>query len=568
MSEKKQTLTVLLEAGKIDRDQFDLVLAQHNQLRDHGVHRMVGQIVIDNGFASREEVSQAVAVSAGHGTTHSTEFSALLPLAACLQYKVIPVRLEAGVLELQTGGVLSPVEVSALIQIARSHIQDRPVTSVKALAAPKDRIDRDLHDLRQVSSASVAETINELKVDLENGQTMTRLINEIFVTAATRRASDIHVVWHKSKAEYCWIRNRVDGDLKHSYQMTCAIAAALTRRLKDMAGMDASEERRSQDGRCSFEYLDRTIDVRVASQPTISGEEITLRLLDPASLRSLAELFPGQEEISQSLSRISAVKGKEGGMVFVTGATSQGKTTTLYAQLRALPRHRLHVVAIEDPVEYEFPFVTQIQFNPFVHASMADCMRGVMREDPDIIVVGEIRDADTAVLSLRAAETGHLILSTLHTPDCYQVYERTMELHPGGEKEALLPFANNFLGSIHQVLSKKVCPHCAVKHDLADDHPLRITHGVVQATKGAGCERCDQEGYHGRVAIPEAIFVSRRDEVRADLVKHLRGGGTLRDLPVRDGIAIYKRQDAVLELLAKGLIDASWATRILGLQGG
>lgn len=559
------TLDLLVRDRVIDINQANIVLAQQRHQAARGTRRSVGELLVENRFASQSVINTTVQQTAGAHTSQQSGNASILPIGLCLRYRLIPLRVQDSVLVVRSDRALLPADESEIIAQANEYLVTDQITSVRSTAAPRNVIEAELSDMRRVQAASLPESIARLEEDLENGELMSAVLAELFVTAASRRASDIHIQWDEHTDTQCWITFRIDGLLRRQMPITRSLAAALTRRIKDISDMDASESRRSQDGRHSFPYLSRVVDVRVAAQPTLAGENLFMRLLDPATLRSLDDLFPGQDDICNALRDITQVRGKEGGIVVVSGATGQGKTTTLYAMISALPRHQMHVVTIEDPVEFKFPFTTQIQYNPSVHESMAQIMKSVMREDPDIIVVGETRDADTTVLALRAAESGHLILTTLHTTDCFQIYERLISLHPGGEKEALLPLANNLQGSMHQVLALRICPHCSTPVDVPSDHPLR-GEGVTSAYIGRGCDHCMQSGYQGRVAVPEAIFISKREETRQEVINHLRAEGSLRTMKNIPGVRIFRRNDAVRDLVSKGLITCDWGSRILGLS--
>lgn len=558
------TLTRLLDDKIIDQEQMDIVLAQQRHLNALGVKRRVGDITLDNFFADADRVAEAISGASGQDAGASS-FQMLLPIELCLKYSLIPARVtDSGVLIVQSVTKLEQPVMDLLMRAASGYLE-REITGIHLRAGSRSHVERELTNLKHASSSGLGESLAMLESDPESGEYMKRVIKDLFLTAASRRASDIHLIWNREIDEGNWIKFRVDGVLRAAHLMSQPIAAAISRRLKDAADMDASESRRQQDGRYSFTYLSRKIDIRMAAQPTVVGETLVMRLLDPSSLRSLNHLFPGQPEICDYINSVTGVKGKEGGIMVVSGATGQGKTTTLYAMIRALARHKLHVVSIEDPVEFTFPFVTQIQFDPNISKSIADSMKGVMREDPDIIVVGEIRDGDTTELALRAAQSGHLILTTLHTTDAFQIYERLLDLHPGGHKEAVLPLANTLRGAMHQVLAQRLCL-CAVPRPIPQMHPLRMAYGIETSMQAMGCERCAKSGYLGRVAIPEAIFIAPRESVRTAVIAHLRGGGNLRDMPDIDGVKIFRRVSAICELLQKGLIDLSWASRILGIE--
>ncbi|MEX1256857.1 MAG: GspE/PulE family protein [Gemmatimonadota bacterium] len=327
------------------------------------------------------------------------------------------------------------------------------------------------------------------------------LQNLILHEALRERASDIHI---EPQADHLVIRNRVDGRLVESQVMPKWMHAGLVSRFKVLAEMDVSERRLPQDGRCRVNVDGREIDLRVSTLPTLAGEKMVLRILDRHT--QLMEL----EELALEPRQLELVKGlltHPQGMILVVGPTGSGKTTTLYSLLQRIDTDSLNVVTIEDPIEYQLPGITQVPIRDKIELTFAKVLRSVLRQDPDVILVGEIRDEETAEIAARASVTGHLLFSTLHTNSAVSTVVRLLDL-------GVTPFmlSSSLLAIISQRLVRRLCHHCAA---LARPDPavLRSLHLPVDGQRylaPSGCAECQGRGYHGRVPIFEILSVTDR----------------------------------------------------------
>lgn len=338
--------------------------------------------------------------------------------------------------------------------------------------------------------------------DSDNETTVVKLLQSIFEDAVQMRASDIHI---EPGEKALRIRQRIDGQLHETILNEVNIAAALVLRLKLMAGLDISEKRLPQDGRFHMEIKGHKIDVRMSTMPIYHGESVVMRLLDQsAGLLTLNETgMP-----PHILARIRKQIKRPHGMLLVTGPTGSGKTTTLYGILSELNTADRKIITVEDPVEYQLPRINQVQVNHKIGLDFSNVLRTTLRQDPDIIMVGEIRDQDTANMAIQAALTGHLVLSTLHTNDAPSSLTR---LHDLGVQPFLT--AATILGVLAQRLVRKLCPHCKQEsflneqewQHLATDYPLPRPEFVFKAV---GCEECRHTGYKGRIGIYEFMPLS------------------------------------------------------------
>jgi general secretion pathway protein E len=310
-----------------------------------------------------------------------------------------------------------------------------------------------------------------------------RMLNALLTQAAKDGASDIHIEPYERSSS---VRFRVDGTLREVVQPNKALHAALISRLKIMAELDIAEKRLPQDGRISLRIGGRAIDVRVSTLPSSHGERAVLRLLDKAESRFTLEGLGMDGEVLASFARLIQ---QPHGIVLVTGPTGSGKTTTLYASLGRVDTATTNVLTVEDPVEYELPGIGQTQVNPKIDLTFAKALRAILRQDPDVIMIGEIRDHETASIAIQASLTGHLVLATVHTNDAPSSVTRLIDM---GVEPFLL--SSSLLGVLAQRLVRKLCPHCKRQGDDGHWHPV-------------GCEKCSHTGYKGRTGVYELMTV-------------------------------------------------------------
>jgi general secretion pathway protein E len=310
-----------------------------------------------------------------------------------------------------------------------------------------------------------------------------RMLNALLTQAAKDGASDIHIEPYERSSS---VRFRVDGTLREVVQPNKALHAALISRLKIMAELDIAEKRLPQDGRISLRIGGRAIDVRVSTLPSSHGERAVLRLLDKTESRFTLEGLGMDGEVLKSFERLVQ---QPHGIVLVTGPTGSGKTTTLYASLGRVDTATTNVLTVEDPVEYELPGIGQTQVNPKIDLTFAKALRAILRQDPDVIMIGEIRDYETASIAIQASLTGHLVLATVHTNDAPSSVTRLIDM---GVEPFLL--SSSLLGVLAQRLVRKLCPHCKRQGEDGHWHPV-------------GCEKCSHTGYKGRTGVYELMRV-------------------------------------------------------------
>jgi type IV pilus assembly protein PilB len=355
------------------------------------------------------------------------------------------------------------------------------------------------------------------------------LVDSVLAAAVRRRASDVHF---EPMAGRLRVRFRIDGALVDAGDPPHRLQAAVLARLKLMAGLSLAERRAAQDGRCRIELAGGPVDLRVSSLPTVHGESLAIRLLDrgtvPGGLEELG-LGPGDA------ARLARMLARPDGLILVTGPTGSGKTTTLYACLAGFSRPGTKIITVEDPVEYPLPGVNQVQVKPAIGLTFAAALRAILRQAPNVIMIGEIRDLETAAIALHAAQTGHLVLATLHTNDTPGAITRLLEM-------GLPPFlvAASLRGVLAQRLVRRVCPACARPAAPAAREAAALGLDAADRTRcraGAGCPECSGTGFRGRLGLFELLEVDaalqeiiHRRAGRAELAAATaaRGGGTLR----------------------------------------
>ena len=396
--------------------------------------------------------------------------------------------------------------------------------------------------------ASGFEADDEL-LDLASEAPIIRLVNHLFARALDLNSSDIHFEPGEASLD---VRCRVDGIMTAIERLPVRIHTAVASRLKLMARLDIGEKRLPQDGRINYQLGSRQLDMRVSTLPGVHGESVVLRILDRGDMAvDLAELGMPRAVLRDYQSVINQPHG----MVLITGPTGSGKTTTLYATLEKISNETQKIITVEDPVEYQLPGITQIQVNAAIGLGFAQGLRSIVRQDPDVLMVGEIRDHDTAEIAIESALTGHLVFSTLHTNDAAGAITRLQDM---GVEGYLI--SSSLLAVQAQRLVRRVCIDCAQERELSADEAavLRVDPaGWPPLRRGAGCERCGNTGYRGRIGLYELMPMS--DEIRHRVASGA-DANEIRQQAIREGMRTL-RQDA-LDKLRDGLTTPEEVVRV------
>lgn len=360
----------------------------------------------------------------------------------------------------------------------------------------------------QSSSQQSAKITHEQIAKLAGDKAMIELANGIILLAVKERASDIHI---EPREDMVHIRFRIDGVLHERLRVEHALLSAIISRYKVMANLDITERRRPQDGRLSLKLASKSVDIRMSTVPAVYGEKIVMRILGQVMARDVPEL----EDLLFSKPTLEAVKRiihSPNGVFFVTGPTGSGKTTTLFSILKRLNKPDINIMTIEDPVEYRLAGINQIQVNHEIDLNFATALRAFLRQDPDVILIGEIRDLETAKIASQAALTGHLVLATLHTNNALQAVTRLIEI--GVEPFLVAP---SIIGVMAQRLVRKICDKCrepyVLDRETAEQYFILKDGMEVTFYRGKGCPSCNNTGYSGRIAVHEIFLIT--EEVRA-----------------------------------------------------
>lgn len=556
----------LISRGVLSEDQLRIALLEQ---KSRGLP--LGKVLVTLGFLTEATLREVLAENLGH---QQIDLARLVPSPAALELvprdtakrlRLFPVSIDESQRTL-TVATANPNDLVTLDQLnALLRAQWRVVAVMAAEGDVSSAIDT--HYGHELSIDGILHEIETGEVDvrsLDSGREysgpIVRLVDSILADAVQRRASDIHF---EPEQGFVRIRYRIDGVMRQVRALHAKYWQAMLVRLKIVSGMNIAESRAPQDGRISLILNGRPIDFRAAAQPTLYGENVVLRVLDRA--RGLVPLekmglAPEQLEI------VDAMITRPEGIILVTGPTGSGKTTTLYSLLTRISDERVNIMTLEDPVEYPLPLIRQTNLAAGVKMEFASGIRSLMRQDPDVILVGEVRDGETATMALRAAMTGHQVYSTLHTNSAIGAIPRLIDL-------GLAPdlMAGNLIGIIGQRLVRKLCVHCREPFEI--DEALSSMLGMPEDAprrlwRAAGCVRCDYQGYSGRVALQEILrfdedlddLLARRASTRDMLVTaRAKGFRSLADDAIRrvvEGTTALDEAARVVDLTRVGALGA------------
>jgi type IV pilus assembly protein PilB len=542
---------LLVREGLITAAQLDETLAEQKRTRER-----LGEILCRRGLISPDDLLDALSRQLGHrryDPAHDPVEPAaldLIPLELARRHNVLPVSIQETTL---TVAMADPLDLEALDQLER--IARRSKRRLNLLLAPVEALERarETHYGRVEGSRIVHQLIDkvadEVEEDLlseeeldENEATkraqdagIVNLVDRIIAQALQERATDIHI---EPQEQGLVIRYRVDGLLYDALTPPRAVYTGAISRIKILSNMDIAERRAPQDGRFTHRRNGREVDIRVSAIPTIHGEKLVLRLLDKSgfnfSLRDLGYAERDNDVILQGIK-------KPYGMILLSGPTGSGKSTTLYASLLELRSESVNITTVEDPVEYQVARINQVQVNERKRLTFATALRYFLRQDPDVIMIGEIRDQETAEIAVRAALTGHLVFSTIHANDAPTTATRLVSM---GVEPFMAASALSLVGA--QRLVRRNCPHCRVAHQPPEEVLLAlglIAQGSASAdrqqfVRGAGCAQCKGRGYLGRVAIVEMMKI---DPSLRDLIAQNAPAGEIRKRALEQGMRTLRQ---------------------------
>lgn len=505
---------ILTEKGYVTEEQIGQALAYQKEHRD----MRVGQILMELGFVTEMQVLEALAdrlhVDIVEVAQLSVDISAVSMVEKSLAEKnlILPIQEKNHTMTIVTNDPLNYFALEEVRQQTGCHLEIL-LSEEAPLRQAISYYYAEVSARKAAKQANVGFTVEENELEIENltdsddEAPIIRLLNSLLERAIKTNASDIHIEPFEKETK---VRMRVDGVIMDYVTIQRNIHSPLIARIKILANLDIAEKRLPQDGHFRAGLEEGYVNIRVSILPTVFGEKAVLRIMSTNGELEHADHF-GMDDYSHE--RFLPMLNYPNGIIYITGPTGSGKSTTLYMVLEYLSKRNVNISTIEDPVEKNLPGINQTQVNPVAGLTFDVGLRALMRQDPDIIMLGETRDGETAGTSVRAAITGHVVLSTLHTNDAASSIVRLEDM---GVETYLV--ANSLVGLVAQRLLRKVCPHCAREVDTTEQERLFLGEDVKRIRRGMGCSHCNNTGYKGRIAVHEILSMDHT--VRKMVVEH------------------------------------------------
>ncbi|MEE0259811.1 MAG: ATPase, T2SS/T4P/T4SS family [Coprococcus comes] len=504
---------ILEEKGYVTGEQMSQALAYQKEHRE----MRVGQILMELGFVTENQVLEALANRLNLEIVEVSQIQVNLQAVGMISRELaeknlfLPVSLKGKVLGLVTNDPLNYFALEEVKQQTGCQLEiylSEEVPLRKAISYYYAEVNaRNAAEQANVGFATTEELEIE-DLDASNDEApIIRLLNSLIERAIKTEASDVHIEPFEKETK---VRMRIDGVIMEYVTIQRNIHAPLIARIKILSNLDIAEKRIPQDGHFRVKINDSFVNIRVSVLPTVFGEKAVLRIMAATGHMEHADHF-GMDDFSYN--QFFPMLNYPNGIIYITGPTGSGKSTTLYMVLEYLSGRHVNISTIEDPVEKNLPDINQTQVNPVAGLTFDVGLRALMRQDPDIIMVGETRDGETAGTSVRAAITGHMVLSTLHTNDAVSSIVRLEDM---GVETYLV--ANSLVGLVAQRLVRKVCPHCARQMETTEQERLFLGEDVRVVTRGTGCTKCNNTGYKGRVAVHEILAIN--NDIRRMIINH------------------------------------------------
>jgi type IV pilus assembly protein PilB len=556
--ERKRLGEILISGGVISTEQLEEALKMQKAL---GMR--LGEVLIRQGLVTEDDILRTMQSQLGHPSVDlnrivvADQILKLIPESVARKYNVLPVEVGNGQLMVAMGDptdyfVLDDLRIASGMMVKPCLAKKGDILrAIERFYGKSEAIKAARDYVKQTGVAPVAATsqtplavVTSANEAEEEATPIIKFLNTIIENAVNNHASDIHIEPIEDELR---VRFRMDGVLREIMKTPGTMAGPVISRVKIMADLNIAERRIPQDGRISYYVGRKSIDLRVSTAPTMYGEKVVLRILDKSSVILEKSALGLNETMIQLFNELIA---KPYGIILVTGPTGSGKTTTLYTMLNQLNTPEKNIITLEDPVEFNFKGVNQMQVNPKAGLTFATGLRSILRQDPDIIMVGEMRDNETAEIAIRSALTGHLVLSTIHTNDAPSAITRLIDM----DIEPFLISAS-LIGVISQRLVRKICPQCATKY-LAGPRERAII-GIkedseITLKRGKGCSYCHESGYKGRTAIFEMMPVTSGHR---QLIDNRATADELRDYASTQGMSTLKQAAAQLVLEGVTTID-------------
>ena len=557
---------LLIAAGTITQEELEKGLALQKEQKGR-----LGEVLISNGIITEQQLIEALQMQLGiefidlTKVNIPTELAQVVPKNIAKQYTVVPIRAVKDELYLAMSDPLNFYAIEEVRKAVRRKVvpvlatKDAIEHSIQILYGNEGAA-RAIEEMRREAGAgteaapetNTAFTSNQLGDDSVSNAPTIRLVNSIIERAVVERASDIHLEPHETEL---LVRMRIDGIMQDILTVPRDLQNSVLSRIKIMAGLNIAERRVPQDGRFNVRVKDKNIDLRISTLPTVYGEKIVARLLDKSGGRIALEAIGLTEE---GLAAIKNLLKYRNGVILVVGPTGSGKTTTMYSMIHEINTRDVNLVTLEDPVEYNIEGVNQVQINEKVGLTFASGLRSILRQDPDIIAVGEIRDGETADIAMRAAITGHVVLSTIHTNDAVGTIERLEDI---GVEPYLV--ASAMRGMVSQRLLRKICPNCkqaytATEEELRDlDIPDEVG---LTLYRGKGCPNCFNTGFRGRTAVVEVMTLNSK---LRRLIADGAPRAAIEDELHKPGSGFVSLRESAINLARQGVTTAGEILRVV-----
>jgi general secretion pathway protein E len=534
--------SILLDLKLITPEKLEIALKEQSVLNKTGPRRL-GEILVSLGFISEDDMLRALSSQLGLKYLKFSEFPKTIPNGSyptvkfMKQYKFVPVGMEDGILKIAISNPLDEYVMDTLqffsdksLEIFLSSEKD-VMEAIEQFFGSNVQMTSIMEGMREdeteTDEIELQEDVHHLR-DMASEAPIVKLVNMLITRAVEGRASDIHIEPFENSVK---VRNRIDGALIEIESLPKRIQPAVISRIKIMSRLNIAERRLPQDGRIKLRVSGRDIDLRVSTIPTIYGESIVMRILDRSTTLVVLDYLGFPEE---TLERYKQLITTPYGMLLVTGPTGSGKTTTLYASLNKINSEDKKIITVEDPIEYQIDGINQIQIKPQIGLTFATGLRHIVRQDPDIIMVGEIRDIETAEIAIHSALTGHLVFSTLHTNDAPGAITRLLDMGIEG-----FLVSSSLIGILAQRLVRVICPACKEPYKPQQDviDKMEFLPDNFTTYYGAGCEECRNTGYRGRTGIFELMAID--GEIRR-LVIERASSDIIRKKAVSKGMQVLR----------------------------
>lgn len=539
---------LLILKGLISEKQLRLAMKQQKVTGD-----LLGDTFVKLGFVSSNEIVQALAEQEGLEFVDlkdypiSEEALKLIPKDTAVSAEFIPLDIDEGRLCI---GIINPSNIHAVDAVTRL-TQKQPKVYMVDRDIFHEVLEKAFFFLENPIQQRIEDTIKEIRATgTATGAALSSLTDLIIIDGIKKKASDIHI---NSTAEIVHVFYRIDGVLQHGHCIPMAAQKGIISRIKILSQIDIAEQRLPQDGSFTFTFLNKTYDIRVSTIPTIYGENVVMRVLAGSGRLLRIENLGFDDANTKKMKRLFS---KPHGIILITGPTGSGKTTTLYSALREIDVIERNVLTVENPVEYKISLIKQTQVNEKTGYGFALAVRNFMRQDPDVILLGEIRDEETAKIAIRASITGHLVLSTLHANDAITAIPRLIDL--GIDR---FQISSCLLAVISQRLARRICKYCKTKYELDNDAILNLKaygNPLTSAFKGTGCPKCSGTGYAGRTVIGEILVVD--DEIR-ELIYANASTNTMKSAAMKKGMRSLMEE--AIRKVSEGITTVEEVMRVI-----